>query len=261
MRRTLKAILVVGTFAALVPWAWAQEPRPGAPSGPEQAPAAHKTPKADPDPDATGIRAGTKFAAELQSSVDAKTAKPGDEVSARVTQNVKESGRVVIRKGDRLVGTVTDVKSEAHGGSAVGIKFDRLIRGDATSHVNAILASILSTPGERSEGEGGEAPEPMASPGLAPRAGGGLLGGAASTVGATTGAVAGTAGGLGGSAAGTTRGTLGASSGTMVSTPLHSIRVGSSTSAEGSAESGSMLSTRQGNLRLESGTRLQFRVE
>jgi len=261
MTKCLRAIFIVGTFVVLLPLAWAQEPSRGAEPQSEQAQAAKHAPKGQPESDTAGIRAGTKFAAELQSSLDAKTAKPGDEVSARVTQNVKEKGQVVIRKGDRLVGQVTDVKSgaEANGGSAVGIKFDRLVSGSETTRMNAVLAAIVSTPSEiRSENEG---EEPMLAPGPAPaRAGGGLLGGAGSAVGGATGAVAGTAGGLGNTVGGTTRGALGATSATMVSTPIRSIRVGSSTSAQGSAESGTMLSTRQGNLRLESGTRMQFRV-
>jgi hypothetical protein len=264
MTRGLKAILVIGLFTGLFETAAAQEPAPGRQAGEEQAQAAKRAPKGQPDSDQTGLRAGTKITAELQSSLDAKTAKPGDEVSARVTQNVKENGRVVVRKGDRLVGEVTEVKSgaEANGGSALGVTFNRLMSGSETTRVNAVLASIISTPSEmRSDNEGGEAPEPVIAPGPAPaRAGGGLVGRAASTVGATTGTVGGATGGLGSTVGSTTSGTLGGTTGAMVSTPIRAVRVSSATSAQGSAQSRSVLSTRQGNLHLESGTRMQFRV-
>ncbi len=194
MTRNLKAILVFGTFVALLPIVWAQEPKPGTQTGEEQAQAAKRAPKGSPDSDATAIKAGTKVSAELQSSIDAKTAKSGDEVSARVTQNVKENGQVVIHKGDRLVGHVTEVKSgaEAAGGSSLGVSFDRLVSGNESSELHTVVSAILSTPSElRSGNEGGEGPEPMMAPGAAPaRARGGLLGATGSAVGGTTGAVA-----------------------------------------------------------------------
>lgn len=264
MIKWIRSIIVVGIIGALLPLAAAQEPARGTETGTEHPQAAKRSPNGKPDSDATAIQAGTKVSAELQSSLDAKTAKPGDEVSARVTQNVKENGQVVIRKGDHLAGHVTEVKSgaPASGGSAVGVSFDRLVSGNASSELHTVVSAILSTPGEmRSENEGGEGPEPMMGPGPAPaRAGGGVLGGVGSAVGATTGAVAGTTEGLGTAVGSTTRGTLGASTGAMVSTPIHAIRVGSSTSAQGGATTGTSLSTRQGNLHLESGTRMRFRV-
>jgi len=266
MTRGVRAILVLGLFTGLFEIAAAQEPARGTSAGEEQAEAVKRPPKGQPDSDQKGLGAGTKFTAQLESSLDAKTAKPGDEISARVSQNVKENGRVAIRKGDRLVGHVTEVKSGANDGSMLGIKFDRLVSGSETMRTNAVLASIISTPSEmRSENE--EAPEPMIAPGPAPaRAGGGLLGGAGSTVGRTASTVGGATGGLESAVGTTTRGTLGATTGlpaqagAMLSTPIRAVRVSSVTGAQGSAESSSMLSTRQGNLRLESGTRLQFRV-
>jgi len=68
---------------------------------------------AQPKEDAAGIRAGTKIKAELESTLDARTAKPGDEVTTRVTQDVKQKGQTVVRKGDHLVGRVTEGEAEA----------------------------------------------------------------------------------------------------------------------------------------------------
>src|SRR6266404_913456 len=45
--------------------------------------------------DSSSLRSGTKISAALESAVDAKTAKPGDEVTAKVTHNVKQDGKVV----------------------------------------------------------------------------------------------------------------------------------------------------------------------
>jgi hypothetical protein len=49
----------------------------------------------------------------LSKSVDARHCKPGDELTARVTQDVKSDGKVVIAKGSKLVGHVTEAKANA----------------------------------------------------------------------------------------------------------------------------------------------------
>src|SRR5437879_4745766 len=58
---------------------------------------------------------GTNVQAELTKALDAKKAKVGDEVTARVTQDVKSNGQVAVKKGSKLVGHVTDVKTRKIG--------------------------------------------------------------------------------------------------------------------------------------------------
>ena len=48
------------------------------------------------------ISSGTKIDATLATSLDAKKNKPGDRVEARAAQDVKQDGRVVLKKGTRL---------------------------------------------------------------------------------------------------------------------------------------------------------------
>src|SRR5712692_261549 len=60
---------------------------------------------------------GTTFGATLSHSVDARKNKPGDEVEARATQAAKSDGKVVIPKGSKLVGHVTEAKARAKGES------------------------------------------------------------------------------------------------------------------------------------------------
>ncbi len=57
------------------------------------------------------IKNGTKISAELMSNIDVRTAKQGEKVVARVMKNVKQHGKVVIHKGDRLVGEITSVQT------------------------------------------------------------------------------------------------------------------------------------------------------
>lgn len=206
------------------------------------------------------IKNGTKISARLVSNIDVRKTKPGDKVVARVTKNVKQHGKVVVRKGDKLIGRVTSVQTAANGraGSALGVKFDQLVAGHSRMQLNTVLTSILSVPGSNR----GPAPMPapaMPAPVAAPAGGGGggLLGG----VGATVGSAVGTAGStVGGAVGATTQSTLGANSGLNLSTPARQIHLQSQASANQSTATNSMLRTRKGNLRLQSGTRMRFRV-
>lgn len=246
---------------------------------------------------------GTKISAELVSSIDAQTAKPGDQVVARATKSVKEHGQTVVRRGDELVGRITEVKAAgaADAGSSLAITFDHLVQGGATSQLSAVINSIVSTPTERRAQQQQES-EPMlpaggpvltgggSGSGRAAGGGGGLLGGVGSTVNSTVNAAASTAGSAtttagstvgstvnsatsattsaAGNVAGAATGAVSANSRTalgnttnaMLATPRHAIHL--STQAEGSQQTGadSVLSTRKGDLRLEQGTEMQFRV-
>ena len=215
------------------------------------------------------IKNGTKISTELVSNIDASKAKEGDQVVARVTNNVKQHGKVVVHKGDRLVGHVTSVQSSLNGksGSSLGVQFDQLVQGNSTTQLNAVLTSVFSARGEAqgSDDMGMSAmPVPVAPP-AGGGGGGGLLGGAGgavgSTVGSTVGAAGSTLGQAGGAVGATTQNTLGANSNLGLATPVHQIHIGSSASAESSAGTSSMLSTRKGDLKLASGTRMQFRVD
>jgi len=234
---------------------------------------------------ALSLRSGTKIQAELESALSTRGAKPGDEVAARVTKDVKQNGQVVLRKGDRLLGRVTQVESaaSADAGSRLAVAFDRVVQGEATSELHAVIRSVLSTPSEqrardqemrrRHESPAmAPAPRPTATAGSATSAAGGLVGGVTSTAGSVVGGAASTVDStVGGTAGSTVRGTgatvdaatgtqLGSSTGAMVSTPLSNIRVNSNAQAENQTRAGSVLSTRRGDLNLESGTRLQLQV-
>lgn len=226
--------------------------------------------------DSAAIRSGTKINAELESALDTRTAKPGDQVAARATKDVKQSGRTVIHKGDRLLGRVTEVQSaaSADAGSRLAVTFDRLVHGETTTHLNAVVRSIVSTPSqERAQREQMMRDEPMAAPRPTPArsapsgsasGGGSVVGGATSAVGSTVGgatsAVGSSVGGAGGTVGAATRSTVGAATGADLSTPIQAIRIQSNAQGENQTGLASALSTRRGDLRLESGTRLQLQV-
>ncbi|HXE75008.1 MAG TPA: hypothetical protein VNN18_05125 [Candidatus Xenobia bacterium] len=250
-----------------------------APKGQDQ-----PNPPAQQSGESAAIRSGTRINAELVTALDTRTAKVGDEVVAKATKDVKQSGRTVIHKGDRLLGRVTEVQSAASAevGSRLAVAFDRLVHGETTTQLNAVIRSIISTPRqERAERERMMRDEPMvapqptparSAPSGSPSAGGGLVGGATSTVGSVVGGATSTVGSTVGGAANTTVGaaggtvdatthsTLGTATGADLSTPINAIRIQSNAQGESQSGLASALSTRRGDLRLESGTRLQLQV-
>ena len=75
------------------------------------------------------IVSGTKIDASLATSLDAKRSKAGDEVEVRTEEDIKQGGKVVLKKGTRLVGHVTQAQARANGQaqSQLGIVFDRAV--------------------------------------------------------------------------------------------------------------------------------------
>src|ERR1700682_4208742 len=79
-----------------------------------------------------GLSSGTTMQTELTKSLDTKKAKVGDEVTARVTQDVKSDGKVVVPKGSKLIGHVTEAKARTNESSEsrLGMAFDRAVLKD-----------------------------------------------------------------------------------------------------------------------------------
>src|SRR5690348_6856799 len=60
---------------------------------------------------AAGLSGRTALQVELTHSLDAKKAKPGDSVEAKLTQDVKANGKVVLHRGAKLVGHISEVQA------------------------------------------------------------------------------------------------------------------------------------------------------
>src|SRR5712692_10168605 len=75
------------------------------------------------------LSGGTTVNATLSQPVDAKKNKPGDQVTAKTTEATKSEGKVVIPRGSKLIGHVTECKahSKEEKESALGIVFDKAI--------------------------------------------------------------------------------------------------------------------------------------
>ena len=93
------------------------------------------------------ISNGSKIDATLATSLDAKRSKPGDEVEARAAEDVKQDGKVVLKKGTRLVGHVTQAQARAKGQtqSQLGILFDHaVLKNGKEVPFNASIQALAS---------------------------------------------------------------------------------------------------------------------
>jgi len=211
---------------------------------------------------AIDLQSGTRVMAQLQSTLDVRKARVGDQVVLKTTEAIKANGRTVVNKGARLIGHVTEVsqKTRASGESSIGMVFDRLENGSLETPINATITSITQAATRvRANDEGVNAEGRARSQGTArtssrqSSSSGGLLGGVGGTVGGVLNTTTQTAGDVVG-------GTTGAVGGTVndVTKSVGGIRISQSTDA--SVEGGTTLSLTGDNLRLEKGTSFGLRL-
>ena len=223
------------------------------------------------------ISNGTKIDASLATSLDAKRSKVGDEVEARAEQDIKQDGKVVLKKGTRLVGHVTQAQARAKGQSQsqLGILFDHaVLKNGQEMPFNASIQALASSQSAAAASTGADdivaSGSGMGAAQGSARSGGGLAGGVASTAGAATGGVVNTASSApvnaGGSLNTVTR-SSGAVGGLTSTGRLASNSSGvfgmeglSIDSAASSATQGSMIVSATKNVHLDSGTQLLLRT-
>jgi hypothetical protein len=223
------------------------------------------------------ISSGTKIDTTLATSLDAKKNKPGDRVEARAAQDVKQDGKVVLKKGTRLVGHVTEAhaRTKEQTQSQLGIVFDQALTANGQEiPLNATIQALAASRSSADAAAGSD--DVMASGGGmgsasgAARSGGGMLGGVTSTAGAAGGAVMNTAGSASGNAGGTLNAathSTGAVGGLTSTGRLASNSSGvfgleglSINLAASSTTQGSMIVSPTKNVHLDSGTQMLLSV-
>jgi hypothetical protein len=85
-----------------------------------------------PPKTSVSVPPGTAVQVELIKPIDAHKAKPGDEVVAKVTQDVKSDDKVVLPKNSKVMGKVTQAQGRAKGQneSELGLAFDSAVLKD-----------------------------------------------------------------------------------------------------------------------------------
>jgi len=216
------------------------------------------------------LQSGTQLSAQLENTLDARHAKPGDRVVMKTTQALKQDGRVIVPKGAQLIGHVTEVqqRSKSNAESSIGVVVDRLRTGSTET---PITASILSITQARSQAQASNndllGSDTMAQSSSSSRSGtsssssgqrgGGLLGGVGSTVGGVVNTTTSTVGNVAGTTVGATTSAAGSTTGNLTGS-LRGLQITQAGNA--SAQGGSTLSLTGRDLRLESGTTFNLAV-
>src|ERR1700733_4292808 len=206
----------------------------------------------------TRIAPGSVIPVSLTKTIDAKKVKTGDEVVAKVTQDMKTTGgEVLVPKDTKVMGHVTEAqpRNKEQKESQVGIAFDRAMMkdGSALQIPMSIQAIIGQQNDQNNSGSGsGEA--------------------AAPTGGASSGATGSPRGGMGGSAPASAPSASsgpagGAPAGKSSRPPITAQTEGvvgisdlKLSRAASSAAEGSVVSSEKNNVKLESGTMMLLRV-
>jgi hypothetical protein len=213
------------------------------------------------------LKAGSTVQAELTKPVDVRKSKPGDEVIAKTTHDVKSDGHVVLPKGSKVVGRVTQAQERTKGQeeSQLGMAFDHAILKDGTqmpvaftiqaigrSESEAAATTAAETDGMMAGGNAGGMTSAGGNAGMQSRGG---LGGVTSTAGGVVnnaGSAAGTTLHTAGNTGAGVTGNLGATSQGVVGLPGMTL----SAAPSSMAGVGSVISSKDSNVRLDSGTRM-----
>jgi hypothetical protein len=147
----------------------AQAPSPQAPpSAPASAPAAAPA----------RIAPGSVIPVSLIKTIDAKKARTGDEIVARVTQDMKTpGGEVLVPKDTKVMGHVTEAqpRNKEQKESQVGIAFDRAVMKDGSAmQMPMSIQAIIGEQNNNQNNPGGgnsDATAPSGSPSAAPASG------------------------------------------------------------------------------------------
>ena len=156
---------------------------------------------------------GTAVNAALSQPVDAKKNTPGDQVTAKTTEATKSEGKVVIPRGSKLVGHVTECRqrSKEEKESALGIVFDKaILKNGEEVPLNVTIRALAAAQTGASSIGSDDLSAGGGAVGSARATGGGALGGVRSTAGAATGAVTNTAANASGVAGGAVNSTVNA---------------------------------------------------
>jgi hypothetical protein len=233
----------------------AQQSQDAAQSQPVPAPSATA---ANPAGQSPKIAPGSVIPVELTKTIDAKKAKAGDEVVARVTQDMKtNSGEVLVAKDTKIMGHVTAAqpRTKEQKESELGIAFDRAMTKTGEMNQPMSIQAIIAPLNNASGGDngssqsapvsgGGTTPSPMGSRNTA-------MGGAPPPPPPSTGAAAGTD-------AATTAGARPPINGNtqgVIGMPELKLEANAQNAALGS-----VMSSGKANVKLESGTLMLLRV-
>ena len=121
-----------------------QQPASASPSGGQSQPGTPSAASAATAPDLRSV------SGELVDKLDTKSAKQGDSVVVKTSEDLKVSGGADIPKGSKLVGHVTNVQARGEGkeNSQIAIQFDKAeLKGGQTVAIESVIQAVSPAPG------------------------------------------------------------------------------------------------------------------
>jgi hypothetical protein len=135
----------------------------------QQSPATAQSGKPEqPGGTSSRIAPGSVIPVLLSRTIDAKKVKVGDQVEAKVTQDLKADGEVIIPKDTKVLGRVTQAqaRTKEQKESQVGITFDHALKKNGDDlPLSMSIQAVIATPAENADnnGAGGGAGRPYSS--------------------------------------------------------------------------------------------------
>ena len=223
-------------------------------SSPSPGPDASSAASAQPNK----IPVGTVIPAELSKTVDAKKAKQGDKVEAKVAQDMLSNGQVVIPRGSKITGHVTAAKphDKSDPASNLAIAFDQIeVKDKGQMPLQAkiqamakplIIVGPMDSPSGTPDASGGSSPGSSNSP-----MGGTNRPGMSSPAPSSSPAAA---------AGGSIAGSQPVQSGTALSAGSQGVIGMEGVTMNADPSQGTVISSAKKNVKLESGTQLILKV-
>jgi hypothetical protein len=212
------------------------------------------------------IAAGSVIPVQLTKTIDAKKAKAGDQVEAKVTQDLKNGqGQVIVTKDTKVLGHVTEAqaRNKEQKESQVGIAFDHAVMkngGDVQlpMSIQAVIGPMNSNANASNDNNQNASPSSSApaagASGAGPARAGGMGTGASSAKADTATASNSNSPNDNGANQGRANGPITGNTQGVVG--ISDLKL----SAEPTPAQGSMLSSEKNNVKLESGTLLLLKV-
>jgi len=131
--------------------------------------AAQSVPPSENTSSEASLAGGTEINATLNSSIDSKKAKPGQQITAHIVEAVKSTdGRTILPNGTKLIGHVTkaSARSNGQGESMLAIQFDKaMLKGGQEVPLNNVVIQAVAAPARETTNYGGYDAPPTTAPG------------------------------------------------------------------------------------------------
>lgn len=163
MKKIFKSAALIPSLSLVL---WAQNPTPATPV-PQAAQPSGAMNQADPN--SVRISAGSVIPVALTKSVDAKKAKAGDEVVAKVTMDMKTStGDVIVPKDTKVIGHITGAQahSKDQKESQLSIAFNQAVLKDQPVNIPMSIQAVVGQ--EQNSNNDGPAANGSAAPSQSP---------------------------------------------------------------------------------------------